>query len=319
MNHYAKARGATPSLSSSTTRCASVFARKLVVGSALRIGRPDFYEFYKPGENPAPCACGRACPDEAFAAASHRMPDALVISGADRCFDRARVQLEAVGFDRVERVDAVFVDANETAARCCRTANCARGRGVKRKLTSATEAARRARIDGITRAHRRAWELVIRHNQPAAIFEDDMEALGSARDVAYAIKRCELGTSMVPGCGVAFLGIAFSSYLLSHAYYVSTTAARMLLNSTRQACNARTQDYAIRDLCQSGRVNCTLPPRGLYKSDSGSGRFDGWGLFVQNTARVRSYNAMIGTTSSRLVGMAVNWNQAAANAFQRCQ
>ena len=51
------------------------------------------------------------------------------------------------------------------------------------------------------------------------------------------------------GCGIAFLGIAFSSYLLSHAYYVAPSAARMLLNITKEACNPRSQDYAMRDLC----------------------------------------------------------------------
>ena len=299
-----------------TTRCASVFARKLLVGATLRVGTDDFWAFYKPSENIAPCACGRDCPDEAFAASRRILPEALVISGADRCYSRARKQLEALGFARVRRVGAVFIDANHTAALCCKSASCGRGRGLKRKLTAATEPAHRARIDGITRAHRRAWELIVRDNVPRAIFEDDIEALGSSRDVAYAISRCELGQA--PGsCGVAFLGIAFSSYLLSHAYYVSTAAARMLLNSTRDSCNARTQDYAIRDLCVSGRSNCTLPPRGLYKWDSGGGRFDGWGLFVQNTGRLRSYNGLIGT-SKRLGLGAVDWSPAAAKAFQRC-
>ena len=116
--------------------------------------------------------------------------------------------------------------------------------------------------------------------------QDDIERLGSTSDVTYAITRCEAAKDsfgevnaarsneptltllllsslcivfMAQGCGIAFLGIAFSSYLLSHAYYVSPNAARMLINSTRETCNQRSQDYAMRDLCIHNQSVCSRP------------------------------------------------------------
>ena len=274
----------------STTRCTSVFSPKLVVAP-------------RPSENPAPCLCGQACPASSFVPLK-LVPEALIISASGTCFARARTQAEAGGFRTARRINAEFVDENHTMVNCCKDGKCGRGRRSK--------PAHRARIDGIVRAHRRAWQHAVRDNLPKMVFEDDAELLGSAHDVSYAIGRCE----RTPSCGIALLGVAFTSYLLSHAYYVKPPAARLLLRRTKELCNLRAQDYTIQWVCQYNQTNCTLPPRGLYRPDTGRGAFQGWGLYVQNTRAVVAYNSMI--NYARGGSVAGNWSAAAAHAFQRC-
>ena len=153
----------------------------------------------------------------------------------------------------------------------------------------------------------------MRDGRPRAIFEDDIEALGSANDVSYALRRC----GATSGCDVAFLGVGMASYLLSHAYYVTPAAASMLLRGTKELCNLHGQDYAIQALCLYNRTKCTLPPRGLYSPHSGDGKaFQGWGLYVQNVGAVPSYNSMINFARGKAA--AANWSRAAAESFQRC-
>ena len=272
-------------------RCSSVFSRKLVLDP-------------RASENVAPCGCGLPCPATAHLTSDTSLPTALIISGSERCFERARLEVHRAGFTTVERIAAEFIDEKNTTARCCKGGKCGRGRRSK--------PAHRARVDGIARAHRRAWESAIRADAPRVIFEDDVETLGSPSDVTYALGRCEA----TPGCGIAFLGIAFASYLLSHAYYVSPLAARTLLRDTRELCNLQGQDYAIAGMCTWNKTRCTLPPRGLYRSDSGRGAYQGWGLFVQNTRAVPAYNSMINYARGK--AGAGNWSSGAAEAFQRC-
>lgn len=150
------------------TRCASVFARKHQVGNALWVGNAAS-EMYKPSENAAPCECGRACPYLASTAAP--LPAAVIISGSVRCYERARLQLVSVGFTSISRIASVFLDANQIAATCCKDGNCGRGRGTKRARSALSEPAQRARIDGIARTHRRAWEQSVSDGLPRVIFE----------------------------------------------------------------------------------------------------------------------------------------------------
>lgn len=231
------------------------------------------------------------------------LPTALVISGQARCYERARAQVSSRGFLSVDRVAAEFIDERNILSKCCKDGHCGRGRRSK--------PSHRARVDGIARAHRRAWQSAVADRRPRVIFEDDVEALGDAADVAYAISRCE-----TERCDIAFLGVAFAfqnstSYLLSHAYYVSPLAAKLLLKSTRELCNDRGQDYHIASLCERRRVNCTLPPRGLYTKST-----QGWGLFVQNTKKVPAYNSLINFARGR--NSAGNWSKEAAERFHRC-
>jgi hypothetical protein len=286
-------------LTTPALRCASPFASRL----ATAHGRRE--------ENVAPCTCGLPCPAAAPTTTSwlrrsaETLPTALIISGSSRCFDRAKVEVsQRGGFASVDRIAAEFIDENTTLAKCCKN-KCGRGRRSK--------PSHRARVDGIAQAHRRAWAAAVADGHPRVVFEDDIEALGDSTqtDVAYAIRRCETSA-----CGVAFLGVAFAfqnqtSYLLSHAYYVSPYAASLLLRITRSLCNERGQDYHIASLCARRRVNCTLPPRGLYTKGT-----QGWGLFVQNTRRVPAYNSLINFARGK--NGASNWTRESAERFHRC-
>ena len=279
-------------------RCASPFSSHLATGHGRQ------------WENASPCPCGLPCPATheaapAPTAPAASLPTALIISGSSRCFNRAKVEVsERGGLTSVDRIAADFIDENTILAQCCKH-KCGRGRRSK--------PSHRARVDGIARAHRRAWAAAVADGRPRVVFEDDVEALGESAqaDVAYAIRRCELA-----GCGIAFLGVAFAfqnttSYLLSHAYYVSPHAASLLLKITRPICNERGQDYHIASLCERNRVNCTLPPRGLYTKAT-----QGWGTFVQNTRRVPAYNSLINFARGK--HGAGNWTREAAERFQRC-
>jgi hypothetical protein len=155
--------------------------------------------------------------------------------------------------------------------------------------------------------------MVVSSQRAHAIFEDDIEALGTPLDTAYAIERCELNH-----CSLAYLGTALRNpFLLTHAYFISPPAAALLLKATRDHCNPRGIDYAMRDLCMSRLAhgfNCTLPPRGLIaKGERKVGEL-GWGLFVQNTRAVPSYNSLLGNGW----GGASNWSITSAEHFQRC-
>ena len=148
------------------------------------------------------CACGASCP----LADNVSLPPALIISGSGSCFARARQVALRGGFASSVLVSAAFVDAGETAAKCCKQNGTKCGRGRRSKPAS------RARMDGVTGAHRRAWKRVLASGAPySAVFEDDVELLGSAADVRFAMHRCrELA------CDLAYLGLGHDG-LLAHA------------------------------------------------------------------------------------------------------
>ena len=138
------------------------------------------------------------------------------------------------------------------------------------------------------------------------------------------------------------------SFLLSHAYYITPHAARVLLhNFTRDLCNWHKQDYAMRSFCLSRdpaldpidehgaspessldssprSVRCLKPPRGLWQRGDVPGRSDfdhggrtlGWGLFTQDHHATPSYNSIARG------GRAANFSERAARAFEserRCR
>ena len=186
----------------------------------------------------APCKCHIACPELKLETDTiQTLPPALIISSSTQCFEGAGRQVRQAGFNRIEQVPASFVEANETVAMCCKKGKC--GHGRRSKPTS------RARIDGVTRAHRQAWRHVVASARPHAIFEDDIELLGTAQDVQYAVGICE----RLHSCGLAYLGIG-NEGLLAHAYVVWPQAAARLLTITNDLCNPHGHDYEMRSICR---------------------------------------------------------------------
>lgn len=276
-----------------STSCASVFSPKLVAPKA------------RPMDNMRPCECGKTCPalsNDTATSLLLPMPIAMIISNQHKCFERARAEAIRGGFDgnRVRRVPAEFVDDNETVLACCPRGKCGQGRRSK--------PSRRSHIDGIARAHRRAWKYVVAVAMPAVIFEDDIEYIGEPADSAYAVRRCLVAGS----CDAAYLGVAVNSWLLSHAYLVTPRAASLLLNLTREQCNFHGQDYTLQALCTGGakrvHLDCHLPPRGAYRRD-----MVGWGLFVQNQRRVPSYMRLVNDARGHS-----NYSREQAENFMRC-
>lgn len=260
------------------------------------------------------CECGLACPP--LRPRSMRLPPALIISSSTRCFGLAARQVRRAGFELVEHVQATFVDVKEVVSACCNNGKCGHGRRSK--------PAARARIDGVARAHRSAWQRVVNADFPRAIFEDDAELVGDADDVRYAIHRCQWELS---SCGLAYLGIGRDG-LLAHAYVVWPRAAARLLTLTRDMCNAHGQDYEMRSICRrqpapfrsrgaAAAFNCTRPPRGLLRSDrAGKQSTIGWGVFIQNLKAVPSYINLI--NNARGTHNNANWSSASAVNFHRC-
>ena len=179
------------------------------------------------------------------------MPPALVIFSSEGCCFEQRTygELPRAGFTHATRVPPVFVGEAELAKQCCGGRKCGQGRRQKPSYL--------ARMEGGLHAHRAAWlapwraahraahrppdtaaafliamasAIVLRRGTPRAgvphaIFEDDIELLGSEEDVAYAVGRCA-----VQRCGLNFLGVGMD-YLLAHAYVLSSEAAALLLRS----------------------------------------------------------------------------------------
>jgi hypothetical protein len=127
------------------------------------------------------------------------------------------------------------------------------------------------------------------------------------RDVRFAVDRCRSAN-----CSIGWLGVG-TDLLLSHAYYLSPSAARALLRLTSNWCNLHKQDYALRRLCTSGSgATCHAPPRGLYRPDPLT---LGWGLFVQDHRQVPSFHTLVGWT-----GGGRNFSEGSAEQFaaRRC-
>ena len=279
--------------------CGPVFSRRLV-GVRLLAASPSLRN-----ETPSPCECGKRCPSVPALLPSLTT---LIISSRDRCFDRAwnEAARGGLGTSMKHRINAEFVSENTTLKHCCKDGgSCGQGRRSK--------PSHRARVDGIARAHRRAWEYVVRTNRPGIVFEDDVDFVGSPGDTAYAIDRCLSAAATSPSaCGIAYLGVGFDSWLLAHAYLVTPLGATHLLRITKELCNSRGIDYAMEALCKERkRINCTLPPRGLSRPGS-----QGWGIFLQNTKAVPPFNSLINGARGRTV--ASNYTAERAEAFHRC-
>ena len=167
-------------------------------------------------DNRQPCPCGRSCP-ALQAGVATAVPPALVISSSEGCFERTYGELRRAGFTHATRVPPVFVGEAELAKQCCGGRKCGQGRRQKPSYL--------ARMEGVLHAHRAAWLATVRAGVPHAIFEDDIELLGSEEDVAYAVGRCA-----VQRCGLNFLGVGMD-YLLAHAYVATPEAAALLLRS----------------------------------------------------------------------------------------
>ena len=225
------------------TRCSSVYSSYL--NRPPNLNRSD---------NESPCECGQPCPPlPPSLLPPQPPPPALIISSSDACFERAAGEVRRGGFSRAQRVPPVFVEESRLVQSCCPHGRCGVGRRQKPSFL--------ARMEGVVHAHRAAWSVVVSSGRPHAVFEDDVELLGTALDIRYALGRCE-----TQSCGVAFLGVGMD-YLLAHAYVLTPHAASLLLNATGEGLchwNAKGEhgpDYKLRKLCLSGRPRVQTPWR----------------------------------------------------------
>lgn len=171
---------------------------------------------------------------------------AIVIAGSRACFERARwLVLQPAGLGTLANWSHAAFEWRESAA----VSNAA-----VPVVCADTQAQRMT--DGTVRAHRAAWRMIVASSEAAAVFEEDAVLLGEAEDVAEAARRCEQSR-----CDLAYLGMS-GDFFASHATLVTPTAAAMLLAQTRETCNKKKADYAIRLGCIGAAMDRCLRSRG---------------------------------------------------------
>jgi hypothetical protein len=172
---------------------------------------------------------------------SHR---ALVIAGSHACFERTkRLALLPAGFSAASihwSKAAISWPLNGSA--------CADTQG--QRMT-----------DGTVRGHRAAWEAIAADDQPAFVFEEDAVLLGSAADWSDGLRQCAARQ-----CDIAYMGMS-GEFFTSHATYITPAGARRLLQMTRDRCNRKKADYAIRLACLGPAVDRCLRTRGSSPCD----------------------------------------------------
>jgi hypothetical protein len=212
----------------------------------------------------------------------HMLPKvpALIIASSMSCFEHARRQLNASTQLSAIRVVAQYAIGNETA-----------GRG-----SCADNAAQRTN-DGVTAAHRAAWQHIVQSNVSMVVLEEDAEPVGDAADVHSFLGRCaEIG------CDLAYLGVfgdvpthvsfrtlrtwgrvgsrrietlqvgaepsdgrplVCGQFFGSFAYWASpAAAAHMLRVATKPACNPHKPDHAMRWACLGPALgHCLARPK----------------------------------------------------------